>query len=122
MRAFVTGGTGLVGSRVVTHLLARSDKPVVLTRNPDGARAKFAPDVEIVVGDPTVAGPWQQVVGTCEAVINLAGENIFAKRWNDEFRAKIRDSRVQGTRNVVQAIERASIKPRVLVSASAVGY
>lgn len=122
MRVFVTGGSGLIGSRLVAQLRARSDEPVVLTRNRDSAIAKLGSDVEAVVGDPTVNGPWQDVVGTCEAVVNLAGENIFARRWSADFKAKIRDSRVQGTRNVVEAIRRAPRKPRVLVNASAVGY
>jgi uncharacterized protein (TIGR01777 family) len=122
MRVFITGGTGLVGGRLVSRLLERSDTPVVLSRNQAAARTRFGPSVEVVEGDPTVADAWQVVVGTCDAVVHLAGENIFANRWNERVKAALRDSRVVGTRNVVQAIDMASRKPRVLVSASAVGY
>lgn len=122
MRVFITGGTGLVGSRLVARLRERTDTAVVLTRSRPAAEAKFGPDVEIVEGDPTTAGGWQQAVATCQAVVNLAGENIFARRWNDQFKARIRDSRVEATERVVEAIARADAKPAVLVNASAIGY
>src|SRR5438874_2255668 len=55
MRVFVTGGTGLVGTRLVKALRGRGDNPVVLTRRPEAAREKFG-DVEVVEGDPMEAG------------------------------------------------------------------
>ncbi len=122
MRVFVTGGTGLVGSRLAEQLRARSDVPVVLTRNRAGAAGKLPAGCEIVEGDPTVPGAWQDAVGTCEAVVNLAGENIFARRWSDAFKAKIHASRIDATQNTVAAIARAAVRPAVLVSASAIGY
>jgi uncharacterized protein len=121
MRVFVTGGTGLVGHTLVNELRARSDQPVVLSRNRTSAAAKLGSGVEIVEGNPAVPGSWQDVVGTCDAVINLAGENIFAKRWNGEFKQRIRDSRVHGTRNVVEAMRKGRA-PSVLVNASAIGF
>jgi uncharacterized protein (TIGR01777 family) len=122
MRVFITGGTGLVGTRLVARLRERSDTPVVLSRNRAAAQAKLGANVEVIEGDPTSRGPWEHAIETCSAVVNLAGENIFARRWNDEFKAKIRDSRVEGTKNVVAAIAQAEKKPGVLVNASAVGY
>jgi uncharacterized protein len=121
MRVFITGGTGLVGTSLVNELRLRSHEPVVLSRNRTSAAAKLGSGVEIVEGDPTVSGSWQDVVGGCDAVINLAGENIFARRWNDEFKARIRDSRLRGTRNVVDAMGKGRT-PGVLVNASAVGF
>lgn len=111
-----------MGSRLVARLRERHDQPVVLSRNRAQAQARLGPDVEIVEGDPTTSGGWAMAVGSCRAVVNLAGENIFARRWNDEFKAKIRDSRVQATKNVVAAIARAENEPGVLVNASAIGY
>ena len=122
MRVFITGGTGLVGSRLVRTLLERNESPVVLSRNRSSAAAKFGADVEVVEGDPSVSGDWQSAVSACDAVVNLAGENIFARRWNDAFKARIQDSRVLATRNVVTAIARAEHRPSVLVNASAIGY
>lgn len=62
----------------------------------------------------------------CDAVVNLAGANIFIRRWNDEVKTAVRDSRVRGTENIVQALARAprgaASRPKVLVNASAIGY
>lgn len=122
MRVFITGGTGLVGTRLLAQLKKRSDHAIVLTRNPDKAREKLGDFPELVAGDPTVAGPWQASVSSCDAVVNLAGENLFARRWSDGFKAIIRTSRIDGTNNVVQAITHAPSRPRVLVNGSAIGY
>lgn len=125
MRIFLTGGTGLVGTRLVQCLLARNDQLVVLTRRPTVARQTLGPKVEIVEGDPTQAGPWMDRVESCEAVINLAGENIFARRWNPAFKQVLFDSRVKTTQHVAQAMLRQPLSstgaPKVLVNASAIG-
>jgi uncharacterized protein (TIGR01777 family) len=125
MRLFITGGTGLVGARLIQCLEKRQDKVDLLTRRPDAARARFGPTVNVVEGDPTKAGPWMESAAECDAVVNLAGENLFGRRWNDEFKKLIRDSRVQATVNVAGALaknpRRPDGVPRVLVNASAIG-
>jgi uncharacterized protein (TIGR01777 family) len=125
MRVFVTGGTGLVGARLIQCLEKRQNKVDLLTRRPDAARARFGPTVNVVEGDPTKAGSWMETAAECDAVVNLAGENLFARRWNDDFKKMIRDSRVQATANVAQALaknpRRPDGGPRALVNASAIG-
>jgi uncharacterized protein (TIGR01777 family) len=110
MRVFVTGGTGLVGRRVVARLRDRGDQPVVLSRRTGD-----------VTGDPTVPGPWLDELAKCDAVVHLAGEPIAGHRWTTAFRQKVRDSRVHSTRLIAETLAKSS-GPRVLVSASAVGY
>ena len=126
MRVFVTGGTGLVGTRLVRKLRERQDQVVLLTRRPGSARERFGNEVEVVEGDPMQAGPWMDAVASCDAIINLAGENIFNKRWKAGFLALLRDSRLRATEHVVEALarnpRRASGEPKVLVNASAIGY
>src|SRR5436309_15190074 len=126
MRVFVTGGTGLVGTRLVARLLARGDQAVVLTRRYQAARQSLGPNVDLVEGDPTQPGPWTERLDDCDAAVHLAGENVFARRWNAGFKKRLVDSRVQSARNVAAALaknpKRADGQPRVLVSASAVGY
>ena len=123
MRVFVTGGTGLIGTRLVRQLLKRGDQPVVLSRRPDAAAKLFGPACTAVPGDPTQAGEWMGAVADCDAVINLAGENVFGRRWNAEVKALLHDSRVKATQNVVEALRRPSDgRPRTLVNASAIGY
>jgi uncharacterized protein (TIGR01777 family) len=121
MRVFITGGTGLIGTRLASQLITLGHQPLILTQNRAAAGSKVAKGVELIEGDPTVSGPWQETAGAADAIVNLAGENIFARRWNEEFRAKIRDSRLHATQNVVQAIRRSG-KHMLLVNASAIGY
>lgn len=121
MRIFLTGATGLIGVPLVSRLLARGDQPVVLSRRLADA-AKLWQGVETVEGNPQQAGPWTNQVDGCQAVINLAGEPIFGKRWNDQQKQALRDSRIVSTQNLVQAIAVARSRPGVLVNASAIGF
>src|SRR5688572_5938086 len=124
MRVFVTGGTGLVGPRLIRRLRKRGDDVVVLSRKAD-AWEHVGPDCTIIRGDPTEPGPWQDRIADCDAVVNLAGAGIFDRRWTPTYKQTIRDSRVKTTANVVDALAkqpaRADGSPKVLVSASAVG-
>jgi uncharacterized protein (TIGR01777 family) len=126
MRVFVTGGTGLVGRRLVKQLVGRGDGVVVLTRRPEVAKELFGVICKAVPGDPMQPGEWMKAVDDCDAVVNLAGENIFARRWNAAFKQRLFDSRVLTTRNVVHALatqpKRPDGQPKVLVNASAIGY
>jgi uncharacterized protein (TIGR01777 family) len=125
MRVFVTGGTGLIGTRLVRQLLSRGDKPVVLSRHFSHARHLFGTPVEVIHGDPMEAGSWMKTIEDCDAVIHLAGENVFARRWNAQFKQLLIDSRVRSTQNVVLALLRKPLttigEPKVLVNASAIG-
>lgn len=124
MRIFLLGGTGLIGQQLVGELIGRGDTPVVLSRR--GAQA--APShpgwasVQWVQGDPKQPGAWMQVLDGCDAVVNLVGENLFAKRWTPEIKREIASSRIEPTRNLVEAIRAADHRPSVLVQGSAVGY
>jgi uncharacterized protein (TIGR01777 family) len=126
MKIFVMGGTGLIGSALVSRLTSRGDEVVLLTRRPAQAQERWGNQCTIVEGDPMKAGPWMQVVNDCEAVVNLVGESIFARRWNDEFKKLLRESRINSTQNVVQALAQSpktpAGKPKVLVNGSAIGY
>jgi uncharacterized protein (TIGR01777 family) len=126
MRVFVTGGTGLVGSRLVKKLLERGDQVTLLTRRLSVAKDLFGAGCTPVEGDPMMPGEWMKPLGDCDGVIHLAGENIFAKRWKEEFKALLFDSRIKSTQNIVQALamqpKRPDGTPKVLVNASAIGY
>jgi uncharacterized protein (TIGR01777 family) len=126
MRVFITGGTGLVGRRLIKRLMERGDSAVALTRRYAQARQLFGPEVTLVEGDPMQAGDWMDAVADCDAVIHLAGENIFGRRWNAAFKSLLHDSRVRSTEQVVEALRRkparADGQPKVLVNASAIGF
>lgn len=126
MQIFVMGGTGLIGNSLIDRLSERGDRVVLLTRRPAVAQERWGERCMIVEGDPMKTGRWMEAVKNCDAVITLVGESIFARRWNDEFKKLLRDSRVQSTQNVVRALMQSpktpSGSPKVLVNGSAIGY
>ena len=119
MQALVTGATGFVGPRLLRML----DRPVVLTRDPERARATIGHLAGRIVGwDSRQGPPPASALEGIDTVFHLAGESVAEGRWTPAQKQRIRDSRVIGTRHLVQGIRQASARPAVLVSASAVGY
>jgi hypothetical protein len=114
MRITVAGGTGLIGSHLVSALRARGDEVTVLSRSGAGEAAAWDP-----LSGPAPAAALEGR----DAVVNLAGEPI-AQRWSASVREAIRFSRTLGTANLIAGFGPLSEhqRPRVLVSASAVGY
>jgi uncharacterized protein len=126
MRVFLTGGTGLIGRRLIKLLVGRGDEVVLLTRRSIVAQEMFGATCKAVSGDPMQLGEWMKAVDDCDAVVNLVGENIFARRWNDAFKQMLFDSRIRSTQHVVQAMaavpKRPDGTPKILVNATAIGY
>jgi len=119
MKVLVTGASGFVGPRLLRLL----DRPVVLSRNPDRSRAAIGMLAgRIVRWDPMQGPPPAEAFEGIDVVMHLAGESVAEGRWTVAQKARIRDSRVIGTRHLVQGIAQAAVRPRTLVSASAVGY
>jgi uncharacterized protein (TIGR01777 family) len=112
MRVVVTGASGLIGKRLVTALRARGDHVATLSRRDGEGVIRWDPSSEPAPAD---------ALSGADAVVHLAGENI-AQRWSDDARERIRMSRITGTANLLAGIEAADPRPRILVSANAVGY
>ena len=115
MKILVTGASGFVGSALLPALASAGHQVTALVRRPPrpgAAELQWNP-----LGQPDPA-PFSGA----DAVVHLAGENIAAGRWNPRRKALILNSRVQSTQAVAAAMARANPRPRVLVSASAIGY
>jgi uncharacterized protein (TIGR01777 family) len=125
-RVVVTGATGLIGKQLCAQLVAKGYHIVVFSRNPDKARQSIPGAGDYVAWTPAEHGPWASAIDGAYGIIHLAGapiaEGIFGKRWTEEYKAEIRDSRVVGTRGIVNAIAAAQQKPAVFVGGSAIGY
>ncbi len=121
MKIAIAGATGFVGTRLVERLLAQGDRVTILTRNPQKAIGRF-PKADVISYSPLESGEWQQSISGCDAVVNLAGEPIAEKRWTPAQKREIIASRQIATQKIVEAIDRAEVKPQVLVSASAIGF
>ena len=119
MRVTVTGATGLIGTRVVAALQERGDEVTVLSRRPEHAHRLLGVDA-VGWNPPAEPAPAEGLAGR-DGVIHLAGEPI-AQRWTPASKQRIRSSRELGTARLVEGLAQAEPRPRVLVSASAVGY
>lgn len=118
-RVIVTGGTGFIGQALCQGLAEAGYEVVILTRKPGDYSF---PGVRLERWDGRTAAGWgQSAEGAC-GIINLAGANIAGRRWNERYKQSLRKSRLDAGRAVVEAVETAQQKPRVLVQASAVGY
>jgi uncharacterized protein (TIGR01777 family) len=122
MRVAVTGATGTIGRAMVEELRGRGDEVVTLSRDATSARSALGADVEAASWETPDrdAAPADALAGV-DAVVNLMGAPV-EQRWSDSAKRAIRDSRVAGTRHLVEGIAAAEPRPRVLVSQSASGW
>ena len=121
-RIIITGATGLIGSAIAKKLIGRREEVIVFSRSPKEAKSKVTGAYEYVKWNYDEVGDWVKSIENADAIIHLAGENVMSKRWNDDHKRKVLASRVDGTLNLVSAIEKAKRKPSVFVCASAIGY
>jgi len=118
MKILITGAAGFVGMQMIPFFLERGHEVVGVDHNPPAGQSGHS-RYTYIQADTTEAGGWQKAVADADAVINLAGKNIFG-RWTGATKTAIMESRVRTTRNVVDAF--SGKKDTVLCSASAVGY
>lgn len=121
MKVLVSGASGFVGQVIVRQLVEAGDEVVVLTRNVTKAALNLGSKCQYVQWTDTTTPPPLEAFNGVEGVINLMGESLADKKWDEEQKKKIHDSRILGTRALVEAISKLDKKPKVFVSTSAVG-
>lgn len=114
MHVAVTGASGFLGGYILRALAQAGHSPRVLGRRAAGNCPFFQ-------WDPSRGLPPENALAGVDGVIHLAGEPV-AQRWTREARQRILESRRDGTRRLVEALSRQAVRPRTLVSASAIGY
>ncbi len=117
----ITGATGSIGQRLVRELTASGDEVIVFTRSPEKAKKELPGAKKFVEWDYNQPVEWKEHLNGIDTVIHLAGANLGAKRWDEEYKKLAYDSRIISTRNLVEAIKSVEQKPKAFVCSSAVG-
>ncbi|MBK7932071.1 MAG: TIGR01777 family protein [Acidobacteria bacterium] len=115
MKVLITGSTGLLGKELQKSLTEKGYDLLLASRKEPQDDKHIQWSIEEGFTDP------EKLEGV-DVVVHLAGENVSGLRWTDEKKKAIRDSRVLGTRNVVDAISKLKHKPKVFVASSAIGF
>jgi hypothetical protein len=119
MRVAITGSSGLIGSSLATSLLTDGHEVVRLMRRATVAAPKGIVEKQ---WDPAAGQMDESALDGVDAVVNLAGAGIGDQRWTEAYKQLLRESRIQATTTIAKAVADADKHPRVLVSASAIGY
>ncbi|MCX6166125.1 MAG: TIGR01777 family oxidoreductase [Ignavibacteriae bacterium] len=123
-RIIITGATGLIGKNIVPILIEKGYGITIFTRNVESAKNKFDNSrIKFIKWD--YSQPYDKIIEqieNCFAVVNLAGASIAGKRWNDEYKKELYNSRVITTKKIADAISKCKSKPSCLINTSAIGF
>lgn len=122
MEIIVTGATGLIGKSLCESLINRGDEITVFTRNIEKAKKSLTGIKNFVEWDYMSPVKWKNEICGKNAVIHLAGTNLFARRWNKNFKNEILKSREVSTKNLAEAICHCKNKPASFIVASGINY
>ena len=122
MRVTVTGATGFIGRALCKQLLAHGHEVTALTRDTGKAQEILGADVKCVVWGGTKKDDWLREAATADVLIHLAGESVGGERWTEESKKKLMSSRVNGLRDLFEAMRVEASAPPVFIYASGIGY
>ncbi len=115
MKVLITGASGLIGMALQEVFKEKGYEMLLASRKEPKDATHIQWDMETGFADA------EKLEGI-DAVVHLAGENVSGLRWTEDKKKAIRDSRVLGTRNIVDAISKLKKKPSVFISSSAIGF
>lgn len=121
MHVAITGGSGLIGRALSASLARDNHEVIILSRYPEQV-LRLPPGVRAERWNPEIAEECRLPVREVDAVVNLAGESIASGRWTTARKQRIRDSRLNAGRAIVQALASDTRRPQVVIQASGVGY
>jgi uncharacterized protein (TIGR01777 family) len=121
MRVVIAGATGFIG-KALSQRLHENYEVIALSRDANRAARILGDLATIVEWDGRTAGSWVRWADGALAIINLAGENVAAWRWDESKKSTIQQSRLSSIRAIIKAIKLSPNKPRVVIQASAIGY
>lgn len=119
MKILISGSTGLVGSAVVPALQSSGQETIRLVRS---STSGMQPQDRSITWEPSSGQLSATDLEGIDAAVHLAGENIAASRWTPQQKARIRGSRVAGTRLLAETLAKLKAPPKTLVCASAIGF
>ena len=121
-KIIITGATGLIGKRLCKALAEQGNYVTIFSSNPGNA-AKIVPQAkDFIKWDYNKIEEWERFLENKDAVIHLAGASIAGKRWDENYKKEIFNSRISSTKNLVSAVSKLQNKPSVFISSSATGY
>ena len=121
MRIAITGATGLIGKSLCPRLQKEGKELVLFARNTRSAQSSF-PGARVLEWDAVAGPPPVGSLDGVDAVVHLLGEGIADGHWSSSRKQAIRESRIEGTRNLVEGLRHSSGPPGLLVSGSAIGF
>ncbi|MEX2456143.1 MAG: TIGR01777 family oxidoreductase, partial [Balneolaceae bacterium] len=114
----ITGGTGFIGGYLCEELARQGHFLTIITRSPKKYQEEEAKNQRYIGWDDNLAAQMEKT----DIVINLAGENLFGQRWTDDVKDRLYNSRIKGTRKLVEAMKAADNRPDLFISASGINY
>lgn len=120
MKYLVTGATGFFGTKLVKQLVSENNSVTVLVRNIDKAKSLFGESVQFAIWED-IYTPFKLRPQHFDVVINLMGENIADKKWTNERKKSLYNSRVDGSRNLYKFLDYQSVEYSKVVQISAIG-
>ena len=121
MKIAITGATGFIGQQLIKELQAADAAYSVITRNAAAARKSCPGADDVFEWNPPEVGLDPTVLDDLDGVVHLAGATV-ARRWTASTKREIRDSRISSTKTLVEVLEQTPNPPKVLISASAIGF
>lgn len=122
MRVIVTGGTGSIGIPLSNSLIQAGHEVFVLSRNPNRIPDALSKAVQLRQWDTQTGTGWFELIDNQTVLINLAGKSPMNWRWTAQHKQEVLDSRIHAAQAMVDACDKATEKPVLLLQASAVGY